>query len=1166
MAALRSYMAQVPSGKSWSPVHDSLHYALIRGADGVRRWHLVHPDAVPHLAGHDHTLHDRLGGELTQAHVGQLQVTGKFGANRASAYRAEHPEFGPVVVKESEAEYWKDKKAHPQGLGKDFFREVEEGKHGPFSVMKYRMGGVNKMGDEEHHAPNAEYVSRHAHLAGAPVVPLARFQAGELAAQLKKADTPSKGQLAGQVLKRGLVPTLLDKKNRTHISGAGHEITVQPFVHDPKEAAEQLGRHFVERDRLPLVGGQDDYIQRLHGRLEAVEHIAGAPDRHDGNYLELPMLLPDGRVTSVRHGIDYEYTAIGNGGLLNGRTQGFLTAMSKATVGGDTPHALGHHDVLAGLHHWDAPPQHGDAPLREVREAWAGKTPEHGSVLGLVAAEAREAHGRVAGSGQVRRYPEVKRYASAWEAVRSYMADVTGRQQWSPIHDPLHYALIRGHDGERRWHLVHPDAVQELPHLGMDYTLHDQLGGEVRDGGDLLHVERTFHANRVPSLIAEHPDLGPVIIKGGEHHVDSLRSVPDTAASEPDSRSFLPPQRVSAPPRSLRWSEKPDPFLTVNANEKLHLHTDLQPYEQVLREKMNMNPLTETEFGGEVRAYPIRTQQKQRAVPATTVTPISDQLAHIDEHDQRSGFGSNGEWFTQAAMVSGAPVVPVYQGRIGALKDDANSTVSMSHPNWYKHEDQYASFQPYIHDPQEAAAAVGAKLLVGDLGFSPQEDAWVGRLHGRLSTAEEIAAAPDIHEGNYVDVPLLLPGKRIASVRHGIDYEWRPGRSDGFLYGSTNALHLEAMTAARGTDSPHNYGAADVIGTVAEWPEHALGETGTSLERATFAWNGDGSGDEDLDTVMEEARQKHAEIGARDLSKATVTRGRSYAAPGTVERSVVREDGVRQTYHIKPGEPRAIARVREQNAAHPLHDVLHASDPHYTAHWLVGLPKGGTLPGVVRLPDDALLRFAAEAGQGWDSDLEAHRAKHASEGDFGQVARSLADMNARFYAQVDKVAKERGDDRVREVVSRLRLGRDYGDLPHLLAGHAGALHYLARHSGDAGARELAQTLTGKGGLQVGLGNTDSTPRLLKLHVHAPQGHLEALGIGGALRQQGLQVGLSVGEVGHHAFEPGDRRGHALSLHPVRASTAYSPRPGFSVPEQLGRRKGQYALVRPHPNG
>ena len=104
-----------------------------------------------------------------------------------------------------------------------------------------------------------------------------------------------------------------------------------------KDANEQYGKPFFrkaeqqiavmpfidENSHLPgerNVGGTSvgDYRNRLAGRLRTGETIMGAPDRHGGNYVEVPMLTPDGNHTMVTHGIDYELPFQNHNSVSNG--------------------------------------------------------------------------------------------------------------------------------------------------------------------------------------------------------------------------------------------------------------------------------------------------------------------------------------------------------------------------------------------------------------------------------------------------------------------------------------------------------------------------------------------------------------------------------------------------------------------------------------------------------------------------------------------------------------------------------------------------------------------------------------------------------------------------------------------------------------------------------
>lgn len=313
------------------------------------------------------------------------------------------------------------------------------------------------------------------------------------------------------------------------------------------------------------------------------------------------------------------------------------------------------------------------------------------------------------------------KWAAVLVALRSYMADVSGRQHWSPIHDPLHYALIAGNDGEKRWHLIHPDAmplIQPLVDSGKA-TLHDRLGGDVSSGSK-LKFSHSFRANRVPAVVGEHPELGKVLVKGGEQHTDH-------------------------------------PFHSVNDSN------------------------------------------------ATSWTEQNDKLN--DWGDDSQLFGQNAEFVTDAGRAMGAPMVPLRQGYIGSLKDEANEAHDPDQKFFY-HPDQYASFQPFIHPVQEAKDNLkGLIPAPSEPSYKKEDREWMERLDSRLKTAEHITGAPDCHSGNYVDVPTILSTGHVSFVPHGIDYEWAPG--DGFLSGSTSELHELADDTVNEIFSDNNHEGED---------------------------------------------------------------------------------------------------------------------------------------------------------------------------------------------------------------------------------------------------------------------------------------------------------------------------------------------------------------------
>lgn len=74
------------------------------------------------------------------------------------------------------------------------------------------------------------------------------------------------------------------------------QLAVMPYIAEDSDLPRAYPVHY----------NVTEYKGRLAGRLKTGETLMGAPDRHDGNYVQVPMALPDGTHTMVRHGIDYE--------------------------------------------------------------------------------------------------------------------------------------------------------------------------------------------------------------------------------------------------------------------------------------------------------------------------------------------------------------------------------------------------------------------------------------------------------------------------------------------------------------------------------------------------------------------------------------------------------------------------------------------------------------------------------------------------------------------------------------------------------------------------------------------------------------------------------------------------------------------------------------------
>lgn len=110
------------------------------------------------------------------------------------------------------------------------------------------------------------------------------------------------------------------------------EVYPRAGVWKPKNLDEQMGNNtnllkswrLIERNGLsvvpfiavpdgPLLDG-DEWAQRMEGRLYGAETVWNAPDRHEYNYVDIPVRTPGG-IAATKVGIDYEWIYYGGGPL-----------------------------------------------------------------------------------------------------------------------------------------------------------------------------------------------------------------------------------------------------------------------------------------------------------------------------------------------------------------------------------------------------------------------------------------------------------------------------------------------------------------------------------------------------------------------------------------------------------------------------------------------------------------------------------------------------------------------------------------------------------------------------------------------------------------------------------------------------------------------------------
>lgn len=292
-----------------APSHDPLHYALVTvSRGGVRRWMLVHPDAAHHLAGYEHTLHDRLGGDITDGSELHDAQEG-FPVNRVVGATAEHPTYGPVLVKGDEYEHF------DPAAEMDADDELSESE----------VAGMHEA--RRTYDAHALYVGAVARAAGAPVVPISVGYAGDLH------------------------DMLLDEGGDGFVNGPESRVSFQPLVDAPGETvAREMDRPYVHAPG----GAAGEWVDELSHRLKAVERITGAPDRRSVNYLRVPALLPSGQITDVVHGIDYQHTS-DLGGLLTGDETPLRDAERQAQEHDSPTLRRAYRRVLDSVPQWPSP-------------------------------------------------------------------------------------------------------------------------------------------------------------------------------------------------------------------------------------------------------------------------------------------------------------------------------------------------------------------------------------------------------------------------------------------------------------------------------------------------------------------------------------------------------------------------------------------------------------------------------------------------------------------------------------------------------------------------------------------------------------------------------------------------------------------------------------------
>lgn len=287
------------------PQPETLQYALITGRHNRKIWCLVHPDAKNALTRFK-AARSWPGGRLGAAHFDPAElkvVRSTVRGHRVPMGLYGHPLWGDVVAKGSEADLHTP---GPDNLDEKSARKALR---------------------------NALWVSRTSIRCGIPTVPV------------------------HQAVTTDETLALLRKGTRGPVRGfwkhAGQTLTFQAFITEGREAAELLGCTLLSEDDLSET--LSDWLGSLEVRLDLFESVSGAPDSGRHNSVRVPVLLPDGEMTDVQHGIDYDWTA--SPGFLRGDT--YPLELHRENLRGDLPEWQRNAmlDVFSVMHTWERPPR-----------------------------------------------------------------------------------------------------------------------------------------------------------------------------------------------------------------------------------------------------------------------------------------------------------------------------------------------------------------------------------------------------------------------------------------------------------------------------------------------------------------------------------------------------------------------------------------------------------------------------------------------------------------------------------------------------------------------------------------------------------------------------------------------------------------------------------------
>ena len=253
LSSLRSYASY-----EFHPSHNP-HYALVRGPTGKRRWHLIVPGSG--IRGGERFVKERLDGVRYPVKVEPIPNSLKLGEllkreirdpefyalRRVPVWKVEFPGLGGYIIKP---------------LEKDIFAHYPKAMTAAFEAV------------------------------GAPHVTYA-VEWGDV--------------LSTKSLRNLLNTVEIDwAKKRAQEAIENNGVVISPFIEVDTEWPET---HYKRDSHIPPEIRQ--YLRRLESRNKAVETLMGAPDRHQGNYLDYPVLAGLRNyypmLTSIPVGYDYEW-------------------------------------------------------------------------------------------------------------------------------------------------------------------------------------------------------------------------------------------------------------------------------------------------------------------------------------------------------------------------------------------------------------------------------------------------------------------------------------------------------------------------------------------------------------------------------------------------------------------------------------------------------------------------------------------------------------------------------------------------------------------------------------------------------------------------------------------------------------------------------------------